>query len=382
MKKVSQSHLWLLLILLAVSMASAKEKIVIIVQKTELLSSSEAMQIAVNIGNLTATSEKYEVIPESDLSEFYAKNFDKTESATPTDLVKLNSKLNADKIMAVLLMGNKNDKMTATVRLIDPKDNSIIAFNKLNYEYGLTKFTELGIKEFIGTILAGKSVLIPEGSLTITTNDPIKVYVDKKRVKDTYFGNLSLTEGYHEIFLQREDGYIVSKKNVYFSERNRIEYDYNYKPIGDAVVKSMIMPGWGHFSTDRIVSGSIYTTAALGSIALLGYGVMNYNQSKSDYDDAKSKSETAALYKDRLAYAEKANGFREDCTSANTLVYAGAAALAVTYIVSALDIYLTGNEHDLQIKGDSMFSNVKFNGNSFSYNFSLNSNNEKYNPNK
>jgi len=382
LKTATKSRLLLLMLLLVASVVNAKEKLLILVQKTDLVSSSGALEVATSIGNLQTATERYEVIPKSELSEFYAKNFDKTESATPNDLVKLNSKIKADKILSVLLLGKNGENIIATARLIDPQDNSIIAFNKLNYEFGLEKFSDLGVKEFIEPVLTGKTVMIPEGSLSVTTNDQIKVYVDKKRVKDSYLGNLSLTEGFHEVFLQREDGYIVDKSNVYFSEKSRIEYDYNYKPKGEAVMKSFILPGWGQFSTDRNVSGSIYATAAVGSIALLGYGVMSYNQSKSDYDDAKINSETATLYKDRVAYADQANGFRDDCTSANTLVFAGAAALAVTYIVSALDIYFNGSEHELKIKGKDSFSGLKYNGNAFSYNFPVNTNSEKHNPNK
>jgi len=382
LKTAVNSRLLLLMLLLVASIVTAKEKLLILVQKTDLVSSSGALDIATNIGKLPTATDKYEVLPESELSEFYAKNFDKTESATPSDLVKLNSKIKADKILSVLLIGKNGENIIATARLIDPQDNSVIAFNKLNYEFGLDKFSNLGVKEFIAPVLTGKTVMIPEGSLSVTTNDQIKVYVDKKRVKDSYLGNLSLTEGFHEVFLQREDGYIIDKTNVYFSEKNKIEYEYSYKPKGDAVMKSLILPGWGHFASDRKVSASIYATAAVGSIALLGYGVMSYNQSKSDYDDAKINSETATLYKDRLAYADQANGFRDDCTSANTLIYTGVAALAVTYLASVLDIYFNGSEHELEIKGKDSFSGLKYNGNALSYNFSVNTNSEKHNPNK
>jgi len=382
LKTTANSHLFLLVLLLLASVVTAKEKLLILVQKTDLVSSSVALEIATSIANLPAATEKYEVIPASELGGFYDKNFDKTESATPNDLVKLNTQLNADKILSVLLLGKNDGKIIVTARLIDPQDNGILAFNKLNYEFDLAKFSDLGVKEFIEPVLNGKTVTIPEGALSVTTNDQIKVYVDKKRVKDSYLGNLSLTEGFHEVFLQREDGYIIDKKNVYFSDKNKIEYNYSYNPKGDAILKSLLLPGWGHFSLERNTPAAIYASAAVGGVALMAYGVMSYNQSKTDWDAASEKSKTAVSYQDRLNYADQANVLRDDCSSANTLIYAGVAALAVTYIASSLDIYFTGSEHDLKISNSDQISGFKFNGTTLSYNFPVNTNSEKHNPNK
>lgn len=108
--------------------------------------------------------------------------------------------------------------------------------------------------------------------------------------------------------------------------------------VSGAVFRSLVMPGWGQFWTDRPVRGSLWLAAAAGLTGTFAWSVADWADKDNVAEDFKNKD--ASTFHDGestgqwLARANKAVADRNDAADRNLLI---GSALAATWALNVAD---------------------------------------------
>lgn len=129
----------------------------------------------------------------------------------------------------------------------------------------------------------------------------------------------------------------IKRKGVVFeneaminrSDINQLQKDHIFREKkSSALWRSLLLPGWGQFYQHRPHMGTLYTLTSLG---LLIGGILSYQDGQTWSDLYQEKTASTVPYRHRANQAfSRANIFW--------------GALATTWIISALDAYLTGED--------------------------------------
>jgi hypothetical protein len=129
----------------------------------------------------------------------------------------------------------------------------------------------------------------------------------------------------------------IKRKGVVFeneaminrSDINQLQKDHIFREKkSSALWRSLLLPGWGQFYQHRPHMGTLYTLTSLG---LLIGGILSYQDGQTWSDLYQEKTASTVPYRHRANQAfSRANIFW--------------GALATTWVISALDAYLTGED--------------------------------------
>jgi TolB-like protein len=128
-----------------------------------------------------------------------------------------------------------------------------------------------------------------------------------------------------------ESGRVAFAKEVQVPQADTIALSSKYvvtKSRGDALFRSVLIPGWGQQYNDQAVKGYVFTGVTLG---LIGAGVfqrLQYGNTHDDYMAAKSKEDATELYDTMTNQYEQSN-----------LLFAIAGGV---WVVNIVDAYLSG----------------------------------------
>jgi hypothetical protein len=104
------------------------------------------------------------------------------------------------------------------------------------------------------------------------------------------------------------------------------------------VIKSVIFPGWGQFSTGRYTRGSVMMGTALLSLGAIGGLTLQYNRHVDSYDDAAKGFMQADYIGDASEYYDEMTKSWNDADDAYTYRNIAIGVLVGMYAWSILDM--------------------------------------------
>ena len=106
------------------------------------------------------------------------------------------------------------------------------------------------------------------------------------------------------------------------------------------VIKSVVFPGWGQFSTGRYTRGAVMMGTALVSIVVIGGLTMQYNRHVDSYEEAQRGYTQAAYIGDAVEYYSQMTDSWNDADETYGYRNIAIGVLAGMYVWSILDITL------------------------------------------
>ena len=106
------------------------------------------------------------------------------------------------------------------------------------------------------------------------------------------------------------------------------------------VIKSVVFPGWGQFSTGRYTRGAVMMGTALVSIAVISGFTMQYNRHIDSYEEAQRGYEQAAYIGDAVDYYSQMTDSWNDADDIYGYRNIAIGVLAGMYVWSIIDITL------------------------------------------
>jgi hypothetical protein len=106
------------------------------------------------------------------------------------------------------------------------------------------------------------------------------------------------------------------------------------------IVKSIVFPGWGQFSTGRYTRGSLMMGTALVSIGMIGGLTLQYNRHVDSYDEASRGYKQASYVGDAVEYYSQMTDSWQEADNAYKYRNIALGVLAGMYAWSILDIAL------------------------------------------
>ena len=349
LKKKGFVKIALAIVFLFSSCLSAREKIATVVVKSDLVDLQKAEMISEKIEEGYKNSGDYEIVASAD---FYQKAFNRQMTFSDGNIAKIGKMLKVDLITAVELTQKDADivAMARTVETASGKAVKIIISEPLT---SVDEFTTSQLNGFGEKLANGKQEKMPEGAFSFSTNAPVKMYLNKKKINPDLYINNKLTAGYHKLAILTEDGSILDKRTLFVDKGEVVSLTYKHTDPVNVMLKSMLLPGFGQFMDGRKVSGSIFSIASLGSVAYLAMNIMDHNTNVDDYDIAKANFNNATTSAHREIYRVKANNLQSDCDDSNGLVVASAAIFGVVYLANVVDSYFFTEENKFVVSRES-----------------------------
>ena len=106
------------------------------------------------------------------------------------------------------------------------------------------------------------------------------------------------------------------------------------------VIKSVVFPGWGQFSTGRYTRGTVMMGTALVSLAAISGLTMQYNRHVDSYEDASRGYTQAAYIGDAVEYYSEMTDSWNDAEDVYKYRNIAIGVVAGMYVWSILDITL------------------------------------------
>ena len=106
------------------------------------------------------------------------------------------------------------------------------------------------------------------------------------------------------------------------------------------VIKSIVFPGWGQFSTGRYTRGSVMMGTSLVSLAVIGGLTLQYNRHVDSYEAASKGYEQATYLGDAVEYYSQMTNSWNDANDVYKYRNIALGVLAGMYVWSILDITL------------------------------------------
>jgi len=106
------------------------------------------------------------------------------------------------------------------------------------------------------------------------------------------------------------------------------------------VIKSIVFPGWGQFSTGRYTRGSVMMGTALVSLAAIGGLTLQYNRHVDSYEEATRGYEQATYLGDADKYYSQMTDSWNDANDTYKYRNIALGVLAGMYVWSIIDITL------------------------------------------
>ncbi len=106
------------------------------------------------------------------------------------------------------------------------------------------------------------------------------------------------------------------------------------------VIKSVVFPGWGQFSTGRYTRGAVMMGTALVSIAVISGFTLQYNRHIDSYEEAQRGYAQAAYIGDAVEYYSQMTDSWNDADDIYGYRNIAIGVLAGMYVWSILDITL------------------------------------------
>jgi len=104
------------------------------------------------------------------------------------------------------------------------------------------------------------------------------------------------------------------------------------------VIKSVVFPGWGQFSTGRYTRGTVMMGTALVSLAAISGLTMQYNRHVDSYEDASRGYTQAAYIGDAVEYYSEMTDSWNDAEDVYKYRNIAIGVVAGMYVWSILDI--------------------------------------------
>lgn len=106
------------------------------------------------------------------------------------------------------------------------------------------------------------------------------------------------------------------------------------------VIKSIVFPGWGQFSTGRYTRGSVMMGTTLVSLAAVGGLTLQYNRHVDSYEEATRGYKQATCLGDAVDYYSQMTDSWNDANDTYKYRNIALGVLAGMYVWSILDITL------------------------------------------
>jgi hypothetical protein len=146
-------------------------------------------------------------------------------------------------------------------------------------------------------------VLVPETGLVDVVSHPsgARLFIDGVAVGVTPLDSLRLDSGQCYVRMERHlHEAWAGSLNVLGGATTSLEISLDEKTRGKALLRSALLPGWGQRYGERKALGWSYTLAQVASLGFATYSFVRYDESLSEYEDAKAAYEGALDNHDEL----------------------------------------------------------------------------------
>ena len=349
MKKKGFVKIALAIVFLFSSCLSAREKIATVVVKSDLIDLQKAEMISEKIERGYENSGDYKTVTSAG---FYKKAFNRQMTFSDGNIAKIGKMLKTDLITAVEFL-QKDAEIVAMARTVEAASGKAVKIIISEPLTSVDEFTTSYLDVFVKKLANEDQKKMPKGAFSFSTNAPVKMYLNKKKINPDLYLNNKLTAGYHKLAILSKDGSILDKRTLFVDKDEAVTLTYKHTDPVNVMLKSMLLPGLGQFMDGRKVSGSVFSIASLGSVAYLAINVMDHNTNVDDFDAAKASFDAAVTSADREAYRIKANKLQSDCDDSNGLVVASAAIFGVVYLANVVDSYFFTEENKFVVSRES-----------------------------
>jgi len=226
-------------------------------------------------------------------------------------------------------------------------------FRKILFVLSIIFFVPTMNKAQIGSSGDLTIVTIPQGAEVSLEGDVILSGVSPVRFRQMIVGKYNL--------VVKKAGYESYNKQVIIDPftPTEIEVRLKSKTKSKALIRSLLIPGWGQRYADRKAKGNILTVLAVGAAATFAYAELDYQDKKDDF-------EAKQIEYDEIVSGgtiEELNQFypgflstRDKAYDAETFRRVSFVTLAGIYAINLIDIlfFFPDNRDAISIKGLSI----------------------------
>jgi len=175
---------------------------------------------------------------------------------------------------------------TVAVRLVDVFSTSILAYPTRTYGGDVAASLDTSIAGVAAELVHALPGEVYLYGLPLDA----RVTVDSKPVTWRSDRPLELTPGRHEIGAKRRGfGEATVRVDAEYNVPAYREIPLPRKGAGSALARSLVLPGWGQFYSERSARGTLFLVAEVAALGGVGYTAYANIAANSDYDDAKAQ---------------------------------------------------------------------------------------------
>jgi len=321
--------------------AQGSEEIYIAVMNLEgkAISQIEADALSDRLRSELFNSGKYKVIERDNMDKIMEEQaFQQSGCTSDECIVEMGEILGVEQII-VGSVSQIGKVISVAVRVIDVETGEVINIVNFDYKGSIDTLLKSGMKKVSLDIVLGKQKSMLMGRVTFETDKPVMVYIDGKEVDEAPFYEYMLTSGAHKIELKTKKGELLKREIVSFGADKITMYNISANSKGNTVLKSALLPGLGQFTTERYLSGSLYSAGFLAGVGTAVFGYMENSDNMSDYDKVKKEYDALSNGAEKIKLGEELNDLQVKCDESSTINMIGIGLVASVYVFNLVDSY-------------------------------------------
>ena len=171
-------------------------------------------------------------------------------------------------------------------------------------------------------------------NIDLTPSDA-KIVIDGKTYSNQ--GKFKLASGIHTFSFER-DGYMTEKKLLKFDAgSDGLQVFLNKKTTSGALLRSMVIPGWGQMYQDKHYKKNIFPILFAASSAGIFLSIKYYNDSIENYNLSIIDYQNAFLETDIIKYRNKMQKYYDNVETARALRGVSVASTLIVWLWNIVD---------------------------------------------